>query len=72
LIKEGNYTESKLERYDAGSVAYYCYKFDKSSNSYKCILLDESGDWKTSNKDKNAIQIANWLKKLDVFHNFFE
>jgi hypothetical protein len=65
-IQEGNYTDEKNVMYDAGAIVYNCYKYDKSSNCYKLILLDQLGDWEISNKDQYAIQIANWLKSLYV------
>ncbi len=66
LIVEGNYSERKNEMFDAGSVASYCYKYDRTTQMYKAVLLDVYGDWAQTNYDKNAQSIDAWLKSIKV------
>lgn len=51
---------------DLGQTIYYAYTYDSSTNTYLPILLSETGDWKSENKDIRAIEITKWLTDIQI------
>jgi hypothetical protein len=50
---------------DMGQTNFYAYQYDPKKEAYVPILLKETGDWQTQNKDKAAIEISKWLEGIN-------
>lgn len=46
---------------DRGITSFYAYRYDKEKRIYKPLLLSQTGDIETYNKDKSAVEITKWL-----------
>lgn len=62
----GNAAEGKLSEpvhvlYDFGGIVYNCFTYDPESQSYRCILLNQVGDFVQYNKSADAKALYNWL-----------
>lgn len=62
---EGNMTEKINVGNDAGQYQYSCYKFDANSGLYKKVILSVEGDFRYHNENFEAIEISEWMKKLN-------
>lgn len=60
----GEYSERQNTAYDAGSIQYVCYYWESALNSYKRVVLEESGDISYQNLSTEAQEITKWMKKI--------
>lgn len=51
---------------DMGQTNFYAYQYDTKKEAYVPILLSETGDWQSQNKDKSAIEISEWLETIQA------
>jgi hypothetical protein len=65
LMKSVNATLSdpKNEMNDFGTVQYSGFLFDPDNNTYKRILIKQTGDWAIDNSSKEARALYEWLKR---------
>ena len=49
---------------DRGITSYYIYTYDKETQVYKSVLISQTGDIETYNKDKSAIEVSTWLSTV--------
>lgn len=46
---------------DRGITSFYAYRYDQDKKVYTPVLLSQTGDVETYNKDKSAVDISTWL-----------
>ena len=56
-------TEPKGVGADMGSNTLYCYTYDAGRRTYAQIMLDQKGDWESTNPSDAAKTLAAWLDK---------
>jgi hypothetical protein len=68
-LSDLSYTKPVSLGADQGATSFYAYKYDAQKMTFKPVLLSQTGDWQTYNKDKSAIEISTWLAGIskDVF-----
>jgi hypothetical protein len=49
---------------DSGSTLVYCYTYDARARVYSQVMLDETGDWKSTNRSQAAKSLTAWLDGL--------
>jgi len=49
---------------DRGITSFYAYRYDQDKQIYMPVLLSQTGDFETYNKDKSAIDISTWLTEI--------
>ena len=54
-------TEPKGVGADMGSNMLYCYTYDAAKRSYAQVLLDQKGDFESTNPSPAAKTLASWL-----------
>lgn len=65
LMKAANaaLSDPKNEMVDFGTVQYSGFLFDPDNNTYKRILIKQTGDWAIDNSSKEARALYEWLKR---------
>jgi hypothetical protein len=61
--KNGTLSDPKNEMADFGTVLYSGFLFDSNNNTYKRILIKQTGDWAIDNSSKEAQELYEWLKR---------
>ena len=56
-------TEPKGVGADMGSNTLYCYTYDPAKRTYAQVLIDQKGDWESTNPSDAAKTLAAWLDK---------
>jgi hypothetical protein len=56
-------TEPKGVGADMGSNTLYCYTYDAGKRTYAQIMLDQKGDWESTNPSTAAKTLGAWLDK---------
>ena len=54
-------TEPKSVGADMGSNTLYCFAYEPARRSYAQVLLDQKGDWESTNPSPAAKTLAAWL-----------
>ncbi len=54
-------TEPKGVGADMGQTLTYCYTYDQSRRLYSQVMLDNKGDWVSTNPSPAARTLVNWL-----------
>lgn len=49
---------------DRGITSFYVYHYDKETQVYKSVLINQTGDIETFNKDKSAVEVSTWLSTV--------
>jgi len=49
---------------DMGESVFVTYNYNPDKQTYRQILISQSGDWQSENKDKSAQEIKNWLIEI--------
>ena len=62
---EGEISEPINRMYDAGASTYSCYLYDEENQNHKRILIDNWGDWSSTNTSSEAIELHTWLKTIN-------
>lgn len=68
LIEEaskGTLTDPVNEMADAGTISFYCFVYDTQQETYKRILLNQTGDFSIKNNSVEANELYLWLKEID-------
>jgi hypothetical protein len=52
---------------DMGSMAYYCFRFSESTNSYKASIIKMEGDIEYENFNFYSKRVITWLKGINPF-----
>lgn len=63
---EGKLSDPVNAMFDFGSVTYRCFTFDPESQNYRCILLNQLGDFVQYNKSADARALYNWLSGINA------
>jgi len=64
LITGSEFSKPQSGGADRGITSFYAYRFDLEKQIYIPVLLSQTGDMETYNKDKSAIEISAWLSGL--------
>jgi len=54
-------TQPKSVGADMGQNTLYCYTYDASKRTYAQVMLDNKGDWESTNPSQAAKTLAGWL-----------
>jgi hypothetical protein len=54
-------TEPKSVGADMGADTLYCYLYDPQSRTYAQVMLDQKGDWESTNPSGAAKTLAAWV-----------
>jgi hypothetical protein len=46
---------------DMGQTLVYCYTYDATSRTYSQVMLDNKGDWDSTNPSQAAKNLTSWL-----------
>ncbi len=46
---------------DMGQTLVYCYTYDAGSRTYSQVMLDNKGDWDSTNPSQAATNLRSWL-----------
>ena len=46
---------------DRGQMIVYCYTYDARVSAYSQVMLDESGNWRSTNPSQAAKKLTSWL-----------
>ncbi|HEV7379917.1 MAG TPA: hypothetical protein VGN64_09005 [Dyadobacter sp.] len=65
-LSTSTYTKRVQAGKDMGQTNFYAYRYDSKKDAYIPILLSETGDWQSQNTDKSAIEISEWLQKIQT------
>jgi hypothetical protein len=47
---------------DMGQTLTYCYTYDANSRTYSQVMLDNKGDWDSTNPSQAARNLRSWIK----------
>lgn len=61
--KNGTLSDPKNEMDDFGTIQYSGFLYDPDINSFKKILIKQTGDWAIENSSKEAKALYEWLKR---------
>jgi len=65
-VRENDYTEYQAMA-DAGASINACYLYDKKTQTYKQIVLSQTGDWVRINNHPVAKEIDEWLRYVSPY-----
>ena len=54
-------TEPAPHGADMGQTLVYCYTYDAGSRTYSQVMLDNKGDWDSTNPSQAAKNLTSWL-----------
>jgi hypothetical protein len=54
-------TQPKSVGADMGQNTLYCYTYDEAKRTYAQVMLDNKGDWESTNPSPAAKQLTAWL-----------
>jgi hypothetical protein len=54
-------TDPKSAGADMGANTLYCYLYDPKSRTYAEVMLDQKGDWESTNPSNAARTLASWV-----------
>lgn len=66
LAAEGKLSEPVHLLYDFGAITYNCFAYDPDNQRYRCILLNQMGDFVQYNKSAEAKTLYNWLAGINA------
>ena len=61
--KNGTLSDPKNKMVDFGTVQYSGFLYDADNNSFRKILIKQTGDWAIENSSKEAKALYEWLKR---------
>jgi hypothetical protein len=61
---KGGATEPKNVGADMGAFTRYCFTYDAASGRYSQVMLDQKGDWETTNPSEAAKTLNAWLTPI--------
>ena len=64
LISGSEFTKPVSGGADRGITSFYTYRYDNDKQVYMPVLLSQTGDVETYNKDKSAMDISTWLTEI--------
>jgi hypothetical protein len=63
-VSDTSYSKPISGGADRGITSYYLYRYDQETKTYHSVLIRQTGDIETFNKDKSAIEISDWLSEI--------
>jgi hypothetical protein len=63
-IASSKVTAPKNVGADMGSIRYYCYRYDKVTDTYKCYLIKMEGDYTCENLNYYSKKVVSWMEEI--------